>query len=240
MNYDMTMTIREYEEMIVREIDGVVLKIIQDNMKPGIPANLRAGAEISDFLEANFIKYANDNKYLKDSEQSPKGATKNPWDVKTTFCFKKLNETIWIDFKALKTSSKNSNPDIGTPTKIIDFIKKGNFYYLYVYVYYQKAGKGLKFVEWNGKLTKSYFLKDISPSFRRNPKNQLQVNMSDLPGYRTREEFIKLLFEKLIESHKRQKEISEYALKYELVDEKKNELIKINNESESKILKSLQ
>ncbi|MEX0595105.1 MAG: hypothetical protein WD512_01305 [Candidatus Paceibacterota bacterium] len=109
--------------------------------------------------------------------------------------------------------SANSNPDIGTPNKILKLIKDGNFYHAYIYVFYQQSEKGLTFEELDSEYTKLYFLKDISSTFRRNPKNQLQVNVSAKPEYRTREEFIKLLFEKIKESHKRQIKISDKALK---------------------------
>lgn len=229
------MNIKNFEKLILIEIDKIVLKIIHDFSILNISAKSRSGAEISDFLEDKFVEYTKNNKFLKNSERSPKGATKNPWDVRTIFQYKKIKENIWIDFKALKTSGKDSNPDIGTPNKIINFIKEGNFYLLYIYVFYEEIKQGLKFVKVNGGYTKTYFLKDIHHSFRRNPKNQLQVNISAPPGYRNREEFIKLLIKKIRESHKRQIQISNKALQ-NLLNEEKG-LLKKNKESEAKILK---
>ncbi|XOB41389.1 MAG: hypothetical protein ACKKMW_01515 [Candidatus Nealsonbacteria bacterium] len=231
------MDIKSFEENIIKEFAKVILKIIKNYPKLNISAKARAGAEISDFLEEKFVEYSSKNKLFKDSEASPKGATKNPWDAKTNFCFKNHEEIIWIDFKVLKTSGKDSNPDIGSPNKIIKFIKEGNFYLLYVYVFYKEIEKGLKFVKVNGSYTKLYFLKDINRTFRRNPKNQLQVNMSAPPEYRTRKNFIKLLSQKLKESHERQIKISKKVLQKLSAEEKA--LLKVNKKSEARILKNL-
>ncbi|OGF20630.1 hypothetical protein A2Y83_03700 [Candidatus Falkowbacteria bacterium RBG_13_39_14] len=231
------MDIKKFENLIVNEMDKVILKIINDFQELNISAKARAGAEISDFLEDKFVKYTKNDKFFTKSEKSPRGATKNPWDAKTVFCLNNFQEIIWIDFKALKTSGKDSNPDIGTPNKIVSFIKEGNFYLLYIYVFYEETKKGLKFVKINGEYTKSYFLKDINHTFRRNPKNQLQVNMSELPKYRSREDFIKLLVNKIRESHERQIKISGKALKN--LSQEESILLKKNKESEAKILENL-
>lgn len=232
------MKIKDLENLIIKAIDDLIIKIIRDFSELNISAKSRAGAEISDFLEEKFVEYSKNSKYFCDSEKSPKGATKNPWDARTTFCLNGLKEPIWIDFKALKNSGKDSNPDIGTPNKIVKFIKDGNFYLLYVYVFYEETEKGLKFVKTNGKFTKSYFLKDIHHSVRRNPKNQLQVNMSQPHEYRSKEDFIKLLMSKIQESHIRQIKISEKAL--EQIESEQETLIQKNKESEIRILKNLQ
>jgi len=128
------MNIVEFEKLILYEINNVVLSIINDFPILNISAKARAGAEISDFLENKFVEYTVKHKYFMGSEGSPKGATKNPYDVKTYFIYNNINELIWIDFKALKTSGQNSNPDIGTPNKIIELINSGYFYLAYVYV----------------------------------------------------------------------------------------------------------
>jgi hypothetical protein len=231
------MDIKNFEKLIIEEFDKIILRIIKDYPKLNISAKARAGAEVSDFLEEKFVEYSAKNKFFKNSEKSPKGATKNPWDAKTIFCYKDIQEIIWIDFKALKMSGKDSNPDIGTPNKIVTFIKEGNFYLLYIYVFYEETNDGLKFVKLNDGYTESYFLKDINHTFRRNPKNQLQVNMSEPPEYRTREDFVRLLMKKIKESHERQIKISEKTLKILSAEEKT--LLRINKESEAKILKSL-
>ena len=167
------MNIENFELLIINEMDKVILKIIDDFQELNISAKSRAGAEISDFLEDKFVEYTKNNKFFTKSEKSPQGATKNPWDAKTVFCLNNLQEIIWIDFKALKTSGKDSNPDIGTPNKIVNFIKEGNFYLLYVYVFYEETKTGLKFVKINNYYTKSYFLKDINHTFR---KEILKIN----------------------------------------------------------------
>ena len=85
--------------------------------------------------------------------------------------------------------------------------------------------------------TKAYFLKDIHHSFRRNPKNQLQVNMSEKPEYRTREEFINLLISKIEASHKRQIKISEKCLKD--IENVRKKLLQKNKASEKELLKKI-
>lgn len=231
------MQLKDFENLILVEIDKVILKVIEDYPELNISAKSRAGAEVSDFLEERFVEYGKQGTVFQDCVKSPKGATKNPWDAKAFFCFNNHQEIIWIDFKAIKTSGLDSNPDIGTPTKVLNLIKDGNFYLLYAYVFYEETQNGLRFVKVDNKYVKSYFLKDIHHSFRRNPKNQLQVNVAQPPEYRTREEFIKLLMKKLKESHERQVTISQKAL--ETLSEEENLLLKINKNSEAKILDSL-
>ncbi|MEA5534223.1 hypothetical protein [Crocosphaera sp. XPORK-15E] len=75
--------------------------------------------------------------------------------------------------------------------------------------------------------------KDISPKFRRTPTNQLQVNRSDEPTYRTRDEFIDLLMEKIQEGLIRQLEKAQKKLSQ--MDEKK-ELLKNRNAESEKII----
>ena len=231
------MNIKEVEKFIINKFKKIMIQVIHDYPELNISAKSRVGAELSDFLEEKFVEYSNNNDFFKNSKKSPKGATKNPWDVKTIFCFKDLKEIIWVDFKALKTSGKDSNPDIGTPNKIIKFIKAGHFYLLYIYVFYNETKNGLKFIKTNGDFIKLYFLKDIHHSFRRNPKNQLQVNISKRPEYRSRENFIKLLMNKISESYNRQIKISQKALKK--ISKEKKILLRKNRESEIRILNNL-
>jgi len=230
--------INDFEKLIRTEINDIVLNIISENIYLDISAKSRAGAEISDWLEERFVEAAQDHQYLKNSESSPKGKTKNPWDARTYFCFNDHREEIWIDFKAFKLSGEDSNPDIGTPNKIIQFIEDGGFYLLYVHIYYEEHENGLRFVKKNNKFTKSYFLKDISPTFRRTPTNQLQVNMLAEPTYRTREEFIDLLMEKLREGLVRQ--LEKATTKLSEIDAKKELLKEQNIKSERAIQEKLQ
>lgn len=231
------MDIQEYESLITESLDAVIEKIIKDNKTVNIRAYSRAGAEISDWLEEKFVEYTKDSEKFKNSEFSPKGHTKNPWDARTVFIHNDISEEIWIDFKAFKLSSVDSNPDIGTPNKIIKFIEDGNFYHAFIYVYYESNEDDIEFVQYKNHYTKIYFLKDVNDSVRRNPKNQLQVNIASNPTYRSREEFINLLMEKIKESHIRQINISNKAL--DELDDVKTQLINKNKESEGKLIKKL-
>jgi len=228
------MEIADFEKKLVNGIDCVVKKIISEKTILKISAKSRAGAEISDYLEEKFITFTKNHSNISNTQSSPKGSTKNPWDTKCEFQDSNISEEVWIDFKALKISSADSNPDIGTPNKVVKFILEGSFYILFVLVYYVEHQDGIEFKEHNGSLTKTYLLKDVNKTVRRNPKNQLQVNINAEPEYRTREEFIELLVEKLQESHKRQIEISKRALN-EIKNLKDNMLLK-NKESEKKYL----
>jgi hypothetical protein len=206
------MNIQEFENLIVAELVSLMQDIIINNIAINISAKSRAGAEISDWLEDIFVEYTQNHRFFKNTESAPKGKTKNPWDAKTYLTIDSISEKLWIDFKAIKIDQIDSNPDIGTPTKIIDFINQGNFYIAYIYVYYQSQEQGLRFVQIDNSYTKIYLLKDISSTVRRNPKNQLQVNISQSPEYRSREDFINLIVLKLAESYKRQILISQKNL----------------------------
>lgn len=230
------MNIKEFEDLINKTISSVVASIIDENKILNISAKSRAGAEISDFLESKFVELSKASNCLINAEQSPKGATKNPWDAKVYFKYANHLEEIWIDFKAIKIDQLGSNPDIGTPTKIINFIQNGGFYLLYVYVFYKELEDGLEFCKVNNYFVKSYFLKDVHHSVRRNPKNQLQVCISTEPEYRTREEFIDLLFDKLKESYYRQIKIAEKEL---LTLEEKQAKIKEFNRQQESLLSNL-
>ena len=232
------MNIQEFEKAILSELKKVVEAILVKNAEPKISAKSRAGAEISSLLEEQFVNETANHEYLKKSVGSPAAATKHPWDAMTYFCIKGHEEVIWIDFKAVKVSSADSNPDIGTPDKVIDLIYSGFFYLAYIFVYYEETDAGLKFVKNpDNELVKIYFLKDISPTFRRNPKNQLQVNISAKPVERSREDFINVLFDKIEESHKREIEISTKALEQIAKGDIKTKLLEINKQSEEKISK---
>lgn len=232
------MKIKEFENLILEKLKEVIDSIIKDSPELNISAKARAGAEISDWMEEKFVEYTQNHDNFEDSESAPKGSTKNPWDARTIFKLDAIREEIWIDFKAFKITSADSNPDIGTPNKIIKLINEGNFYHAFIHVFYQSKGGGLEFVEYENSFSKLYFLKDISSTFRRNPKNQLQVNISAPSEYRTREQFIKLLIEKIKESHVRQIKISNKALKE--IDEVEKQLIESNKNSENELIKKIQ
>ena len=233
--------INEYEELIVSTVNNAITKIINENLYPNITATGRVGAQISDYLEEHFYQTISSKKFynLCKPEKAPKNKTKNPWDARCNFIIKDVVEDdIWIDFKAIQISRLDSNPDIGTPKKVIDFIKTGKFYLLYVYVYYEAKNNKVHFVPNNGNYVKSYLLKNINHTFRRNPKNQLQVNVSANPEIRSREDFIKLLCLKLKESHKRQISISQKALiDIDLIEK---DLLSANSLSEKKLINLIQ
>lgn len=232
------MEIRDFEKLILSELKKVIERIINKNQEPNISAKSRAGAEISSLLEEQFVLETAKHQYFSKTLASPSGATKNPWDAITYFCIKGHKEVLWVDFKTVKVSSADSNPDIGTPDKIFDLIYSGFFYLVYIFVYYEETKTGLKFVKnADNEFVKIYFLKDINSTFRRNPKNQLQVNISAKPQERTREEFINILLAKIEESHKRQMKISKKALAGLEKGDIKRKLIEINKQSEEKIKK---
>ncbi|AGM25669.1 hypothetical protein SSYRP_v1c00730 [Spiroplasma syrphidicola EA-1] len=233
------MSIREFEERIRSSVDEIINKIINDNKKPNIIGKARLGAQISDFLEDKFIKYSKSDVNIINAIGAPKENTKSSFDIKFNFKYKGITELIWIDFKAINEGSLDSNPDIGAANKVISFIKQGNFYILYVYVYYKNNNDGnVEFVSNNnGKFTKQYFLKDIEKTFRRTPTGQLQVNANSVSEYRTREEFINLFFQKVEESHKRSIKKSNEMLKS--LSQIKLEIIEKNKALEKSILNKL-
>ncbi|HAC66197.1 MAG TPA: hypothetical protein DCF68_22350 [Cyanothece sp. UBA12306] len=232
------MNINQFEHLLVSELQDIIENIINDHQYLSISAKTRVGSEISAWLEEKFVEYTQEHQYFQDSEACPKGKTKNPWDARTFFSIDSIQEEIWIDFKAIKIEQLDSNPDIGTPNKIIEFILSGNFYLIYIYVYYSSLDSGLKFEKIDNLSCKVYLLKDISSTVRRNPKNQLQVNISASIEYRTRRDFIALLTQKLEESYKRQIEKSQKEL--ELLETKKISLMNANKESESKLRSKLE
>jgi len=199
------MQIQDFEKLIISELKQVVEKIITQH--PTLPIAVkkgeRQGDAISKFLETNFVKETQNHQYLQNSSASPTGKTKSPYDVETFFSFKNHKERIWIDFKAVNISNIDSNPDSGTPDKIISLIKNGDFYLAYIFVYYEGEQDHLKFSKYDNELVKAYFLKDISPTVRITKVNQLQVNYSEKPVYRTRTEFINFLIDKKKQSFER-------------------------------------
>lgn len=135
---------------------------------------------------------------------SPKGATKNPFDVCFNYRNKNINfdDLIWGDIKATKHSYADSNPDLGTPEKVIKFILDGHFYLLFVFLEYNATEDNqTQFIAFDdGRYVHCQFLKDIHHSVRINPKPQFQVNINELEEYRSREEFLSLFYEKYKES----------------------------------------
>lgn len=236
------MDIKEYEELIVNELNKVVEQIINDNPKLAIAVKKgeRVGDGISKYLENKFVEYTKTHNHFRDSIASPEGKTKNPFDVQTFFELKNHRELLWIDFKAINVDNDDTNPDSGTPDKVLTLIHSGYFYLAYILVYYKGNEAGLEFVPHKDVLVKSYFLKNVSETMRITPANQMQVNGFAEPTYRTREDFLKFLLKKKIESNERKlkkateelENLRQGNFKKDLSIERLNEM---NKEQEDKI-----
>lgn len=205
------MAIEDKNYLLETQIKNDIEKVFSDILKAHnyifpISARSRSGAEISDYLEDSFIEYLTKNNHprIYNPKGAPKGATKNPYD----FCFNykdsayNFDDLIWGDIKAAKFSYADSNPDLGTPEKMIKFILDGHFYLLFVFLEYDSTDNDqTQFRAFSdGKYVHCQFLKDIHHSVRINPKPQFQVNISEPEEYRTREEFLNLFHQKYQES----------------------------------------
>lgn len=199
------MDIKQYEELIISCLDKVVEEIINSNPKLAIAVRKgeRVGDGISKYLESKFVEFTRNHTYFKNSLASPVGKTKNPFDVETVFEIKNHKELLWIDFKAINVDNEDTNPDSGTPDKVLTLINNGYFYLVYILVYYKGNDTGLEFVKNKELIVKSYFLKDVSNTMRITPANQMQVNGFVEPTYRTRAAFLDFLLQKKIESNDR-------------------------------------
>jgi hypothetical protein len=199
------MEIKQYENDLIAALESIVNDIITETPKLDIAVKKgeRVGDAISKFFEDNFVAKTENHTHFSNSEASPSGKTKNPWDARTDYTIQGFKQDVWIDFKAVNVENEDTNPDSGTPDKIIAHILNNNFYLVFIYVFYQGSGNGLEFVQVGGKYVKPYFLKDISSTFRITPANQMQVNGSAEPEYRTREDFLQLLLTKKVESNER-------------------------------------
>ena len=131
---------------------------------------------------------------------------------------------IWGDIKATKFSYADSNPDLGTPEKIITFIMDGHFYLMFVFLEYDATDDNqTRFRQFaDGKYIHCQFLKDINHTVRINPKPQFQVNINEPEEYRTREEFLDLFYTKYQESIDRI--IEKQTKKKSMLDDRFDEL----------------
>ncbi|MEO5775790.1 MAG: hypothetical protein ABIQ27_02735 [Flavobacterium sp.] len=199
------MEIEKYEALIISQLDQLIENIIKENpnLKIAVKKGERVGDGISKFLENKFVESTQNHKYFRESIASPEGKTKNPFDVQTVFELNGHRELIWIDFKALNIDNEATNPDSGTPDKVITLMQSGFFYLAYIIIYYKGAENGLEFVQKNDLFVKSYLLKNISSSMRITPANQMQVDGFAETEYRTREDFLSFLLQKKIESNQR-------------------------------------
>lgn len=211
------MEIKDYEELLKTEVKELVNKIIQET--PVLPIDVRQGERVGDgvskFLETKFLEYANNTTVFTDTQFSPLGKTKNPWDVETTYNLGNHKEIIWIDFKAINVENDNSNPDSGTPNKVFELmLVENSFYLMYVVVYYKGLGpgNGLELVEHSGNKVKTLFLKDVEDHMHITPANQIQFNIFAPEKYRTRDEFLKFFFDKLVKCNERRIEDAQQKL----------------------------
>lgn len=198
---------KQFEDLMKHDIEIIFTDILKMHhyILP-ISAKSRSGAEISDYLEDDFIEHLSKTSHerIYNPQRSPKGATKNSFD----FCFNYkyepagFDDLIWGDIKASKLSFADSNPDLGTPEKIIKFIMDGHFYLMFVFLQYEATEDNrTKFLPFeNGSYVRCQFLKDINHSVRVNPKPQFQVNIHKPEEYRTREQFLELFYTKYMES----------------------------------------
>lgn len=200
------MEIKDYESKLMAELKPIIEDILGKNKKlANVASGGRPGAEISSFLEKKFVEFTNSHPFFKDSQSSKEAKTKNPWDARTKFVFQEYKQDIWLDFKSFKSSAKNSNPAIGATNKVIQYINDGQFYLIYIYVYYKQTKEGIEFEKIDKKnYSKIYFLKNVNSSFWRDPTGQMQVNFKKEPQYRSRQDFIELLNLKIEEGLNRQ------------------------------------
>lgn len=198
---------RKFEELMKQDVEAVFTAILKEhNYVLPITAKSRSGAEISDYLEDGFVDYLTRNPHIRihNPKGAPKGATKNPFD----FCFNykckdsNFDDLIWGDIKAVKFSYADSNPDLGTPEKIIKFIMEGHFYLLFVFLEYDSTEDNqTRFIPFeDGRYVHCQFLKDINHTVRINPKPQFQVNIHEPEEYRTRSDFLELFYTKYQQS----------------------------------------
>jgi hypothetical protein len=239
------MDIKAYETLIITQLDELVGNIINTNPELNIAVKKgeRVGDGISKFLENKFVEFTRKHEYFRDSIASPEGKTKNPFDVQTFFEMSNHRELLWIDFKAINLDNEDTNPDSGTPDKVLTLMNSGYFYLVYILVYYKGNETGLDFVKNKEVFVKSYFLKDVSSTMRITPANQMQVNGFAEPIYRTREEFLYFLLQKKIESNERKlkkateelENLRQGNFKKDLSLEKLKELNKSQEESIKKL-----
>lgn len=239
------MQIKEYEELIIRQLNRVINQIIEKSPSLAIAVKKgeRVGDGISKYLENKFVEFTIEHENFTDSIASPEGKTKNPFDVQTFFEINNHRELLWIDFKAINVDNDDTNPDSGTPDKVLTLMNSGYFYLVYILVYYKGSETGLDFVMNNEIFLKSYFLKDVSSTMRITPANQMQVNGFAEPMYRTREEFLEFLLQKKIESNERKlKKSTEELVNLRQGNFKKDlslEQLKVLNKSQEENIKNL-
>lgn len=195
---------KKYEDKMSTTIINIFEDILKKHdYKFSISVKARGGAEISERLQMEFKEYLdndlNSSKYpeLYNHKIAPSKATKNPFDIAWNFKFQNIEDFIWGDIKTFKSDTEDSNPDLGTPNKIIKFMEDGHFYLCFILFKYTPTETGLVFdLLDNQKHVDFLFLKDAPKDLRINPKPQFQMNIKGKPVYRTRHEFL-IWFQKL-------------------------------------------
>ncbi|MEN8702775.1 MAG: hypothetical protein ABF286_01325 [Polaribacter sp.] len=92
------MEIKKYEDDLIAELETVVNEIITENPKLNIAVKKgeRVGDAISKFFEDNFVAKTEAHALFSNSEASPTGKTKNPWDARTDYTIQGFKQDIWL------------------------------------------------------------------------------------------------------------------------------------------------
>lgn len=203
---------KKFEETLCKDIQDIFQSIITDmGHTLDIPATARSGAQISDVLEDNFMRYLTLNPHIRvyNPQQAPKGNTKNPYDICWNYKYSdhlmNYNDLIWGDIKATNVIYEDSNPDLGTPEKMIKFMLDGHFHMLFIFFKYDSTPDGkIELLQYpNGTYAKCTLLKNINHTVRINPKPQFQVNINEEEEYRLNGEWVDMFEMKYYESLER-------------------------------------
>ena len=86
------MNVADFENLIITALKTAVQDIIEAN--PTLPIAVkqgeRQGDAISKFLENAFLEYTQNHPHFKNTQASPTGKTKNPYDVETFFEYNEI------------------------------------------------------------------------------------------------------------------------------------------------------
>ncbi|OGC92303.1 MAG: hypothetical protein A2142_05840 [candidate division Zixibacteria bacterium RBG_16_48_11] len=197
-------------DKVVAELSRVFSDILTGlSFRLPIAAKTRSGAEISDFLEGQFIQHINLGKSTMLSDAVQGQGTKSPFDFK---CLAKLGsantQLVYCDIKTafIKEEKSNSAPDMGAINKYISFFKDGNTCFIFIFLKYKSVKQGFEVVKFTDDQNPTYFLiyplQYISSSVSLNLKNQIQINFEARPRERTRKEFLELLKNVYVKGYK--------------------------------------
>ncbi len=68
--------IQKFENLILSQLENIITNILQSTTSLPISAKSRAGAEISDWLEKEFVLTTQKHQYFFNSEAAPEGQLK--------------------------------------------------------------------------------------------------------------------------------------------------------------------